>query len=77
MKQFYLKVIDQYIIDVVTFNPEKEGYILYEAYSLPADILNRCYKLENNHLIIDQEKYRTLLKIMEELNPEEEGDEDV
>lgn len=60
--KFYLKTEGGYVIDAVEYNPNRPDYILFEADSIPSDILNRCYKRESDTLIKDEVKYAAFLE---------------
>ena len=59
--KFYIQVVEGYVHDAVSYNPELPNYVLYEAETLPADILNRCYELVDGQLVRDEEKYADFL----------------
>jgi hypothetical protein len=78
--KFYLKLEDgsiPYVIDAVRYNPEREDYILFEANELPVDILNRCYILRKEGLILDEEKHKLFIEEQEAFAKQFAGDEDV
>jgi hypothetical protein len=60
--KFYLQTKEGYVTDAVSYNPNLPDYILYEANSLPDDILNRCYQRVGNTLVRDEHKYELLLE---------------
>ena len=60
--KFYLKVENNYVIDAVEYNPNRPDYVLYEAASIPSDILNRCYQRVGNTLTRDEVKYAAFLE---------------
>jgi hypothetical protein len=60
--KFYLKVAEGYVVDAVEYNPNRPDYVLYEAASIPSDILNRCYKLVSGKLVRDEVKYAAFLE---------------
>jgi hypothetical protein len=60
--KFYLRVENGYVIDAVEYNPERSDFQLYQAPSIPSDILNRCYKLEGGKLVLDADKHAVFLK---------------
>ena len=60
--KFYLKTEGGYVIDAVEYNPNRPDYILFEADSIPSDILNRCYKREGNKLVLDKVKHEAFLE---------------
>jgi hypothetical protein len=69
--KWYLQFDTQgYIIDCIRYNPQLEGYSLYESPSVPSDILNNCYKLNKNKLVLDEDKLK-VVKEQEELRRKE------
>jgi hypothetical protein len=60
--KFYLKTEEGYVIDAVEYNPNRPDYVLFEAPTIPSDILNRCYKREGNTLVRDEVKYAAFLE---------------
>jgi histidinol phosphatase-like PHP family hydrolase len=60
--KFYLKVENGFVIDAVEYNPERSDFQLYQAPSIPSDILNRCYKLEGGKLVLDTDKHAAFLE---------------
>jgi hypothetical protein len=60
--KFYLKVENGFVIDAVEYNPERADFQLYEAPSIPSNILNRCYKLEGGKLVLDADKHAAFLE---------------
>jgi hypothetical protein len=60
--KFYLKVAEGYVVDAVEYNPNRFDYVLYEAASIPSDILNRCYQRNGNKLTRDEVKYAAFLE---------------
>jgi histidinol phosphatase-like PHP family hydrolase len=60
--KFYLRVENGFVIDAVEYNPERADFQLYEAPSIPSDILNRCYKLEGGKLVLDTDKHAAFLE---------------
>jgi histidinol phosphatase-like PHP family hydrolase len=60
--KFYLRVENGFVIDAVEYNPERSDFQLYEAPSIPSDILNRCYKLEGGVLTLDTDKHAAFLE---------------
>ena len=60
--KFYLKVENSYVIDAVEYNPNRSDYVLYEAASIPSDILNRCYQRVGTTLVRDEVKYAAFLE---------------
>jgi hypothetical protein len=53
----YLQVNNEgYITDCIKYNPQINNYFLYEGGDIPGDILNSCYKLVNNKIVLDKEK---------------------
>jgi hypothetical protein len=71
--KFYLQVVEGYVHDAVSYNPELPNYVLYEAEALPADILNRCYELVDGELVRDEEKYADFLIEVEKAREEWEA----
>jgi hypothetical protein len=65
--KFYLQVKNGYITDAVEYNPNIEGYNLFEIDKLPPDIINRCYRIENNKLVLDEIKYAEFVAEQERL----------
>jgi hypothetical protein len=60
--KFYLRVENSYVIDAVEYNPERSDFQLYQAPSLPSDLLNCCYKLEGGKLVLDTVKHEVFLE---------------
>ena len=60
--KFYLKVAEGYVVDAVEYNPNRPDYLLYEADSIPQDILNRCYQRVGDTLVRDETKYAAFLE---------------
>jgi hypothetical protein len=60
--KFYLKTENGYVVDAVEYNPNRPDYLLYEADSIPSDILNRCYQRVGNTLVRDEHKYAAFLE---------------
>jgi hypothetical protein len=60
--KFYLKTEEGCVIDAVEYNPNRPDYVLFEADSIPSDILNRCYQLEDGELFLDEVKYAAFLE---------------
>ena len=60
--KFYLKTENNYVIDAVEYNPNRSDYLLYEADSIPSDILNRCYQRVGDTLVLDEAKYAAFLE---------------
>jgi hypothetical protein len=52
----YIKQTEGYVVDLVTYNPNIAGYDEQEVSSFPANVCNRCYKLENGAFVLDEEK---------------------
>jgi hypothetical protein len=65
--KFYLQETNGYITDVVEYNPNIEGYNLFEIDKLPQDIMNGCYRIENNKLVLDKIKYAEFVAEQERL----------
>jgi uncharacterized protein YpbB len=69
--KWYLQLDTQgYVVDCIRYNPQIEGYILHESPSVPSDILNSCYKIENNKIILDEKKLE-IVKEQDELRRKE------
>jgi hypothetical protein len=60
--KFYLKVAEGYVVDAVEYNPNRTDYLLYEADSIPSDIMNRCYQRVGDTLVRDEAKYAAFLE---------------
>lgn len=80
MKVYIQKDEQDYVRDLVTYNPKRENYIETEVVYLPANVMCGCFKLENGEWIIDQDKYDTIHareKVMRELGEDyrEESEE--
>jgi hypothetical protein len=60
--KFYLRVDNEFVIDAVEYNPERSDFQLYEAPSIPSDILSRCYKLQKGKLVLDADKHAAFLE---------------
>jgi hypothetical protein len=79
--KFYIQVVEGYVHDAVSYNPELPNYVLYEAEALPADILNRCYELVEGELVLDEAKHAEFLveaeKAREEWEARQKGLEEV
>jgi hypothetical protein len=60
--KFYLRVENGFVIDAVEYNPERSDFQLYQAPSLPSNLLNRCYKLEGGKLVLDTVKHQAFLE---------------
>jgi hypothetical protein len=60
--KFYLKVAEGYVVDAVEYNPNRTDYLLYEADSIPQDIMNRCYQRVGDTLVRDEVKYAAFLE---------------
>jgi hypothetical protein len=66
--KFYLKVVDGYIQDAVSYDPKLNNYILFEIDNLPKDIMNQCYKVVKDKLVLDETKYSEFLKKLKEID---------
>lgn len=51
----YVKIEKGYVTDCIQI--EHEGYIETTA-EVPSDVMNGCYKLKNNKLVVDEAKYQ-------------------
>ena len=60
--KFYLKTENGYVVDAVEYNPNRPDYLLYEADSIPQDIMNRCYQRVGDTLVRDEVKYAAFLE---------------
>lgn len=69
-RKCYLQIKNGYVTDAVEYNPNIEGYNLFETNKLPSDIMNGCYQIQNDKLVLDQVKYELFLKELEELEKE-------
>ena len=64
--KYYLQVQNGYVTDAVSYNPKMMGYNLFETSALPVDIMNGCYKISKNKLVLDDFKYREYIKKLNE-----------
>ena len=60
--KFYLQVKEGYVTDAVSYNPNIEGYNLFETDKLPDDIMNQCYQIIDGGLVLDEEKHKVFLE---------------
>jgi hypothetical protein len=60
--KFYLKLENGFVVDAIEYNPGREDFQLYEAPTIPSDILNHCYKIEGGNLVLDGDKYSEFLE---------------
>jgi hypothetical protein len=60
--KFYLKVAEGYVVDAVEYNPNRPDYLLYEADSIPQNIMNRCYQRVGDTLVRDEVKYAAFVE---------------
>jgi hypothetical protein len=75
--KFYLKIQEDFIVDAISFNPQRPDYILFETNNLPEDILIGCYKLVGNQIVLDEEKHKLFIEKQEAFAKQFAGDEDV
>ena len=68
--KFYLKIKDDYVVDAVSYNPHLKHYNLFETNKLPTDIMNGCYQIQNNQLVLNQNKYEIFLQESDALEKE-------
>lgn len=52
----YIKQINGYIVDLVTYNPSREDYIEHEVESFPSNVCNGCYQLIDGGFVLDEAK---------------------
>jgi hypothetical protein len=52
----YIKQTEGYVVDLVTYNPNIAGYDGFVVTNFPSNVCNRCYKLENDEFVLDEEK---------------------
>lgn len=60
--KFYLKIEEGYVVDAVEYNPDLPNYQLFEAPTIPSNILNRCYQLIDGELVLDEAKHEVFLE---------------
>ena len=63
--KYYIQIKNDFVHDAVSYNPNIEGYQLYKAETIPADVLNGCYKLVNDKLVLDEVKHAEYLAELE------------
>lgn len=63
--KYYIQIKNGFVHDAVSYNPNIESYQLYQAETIPADILNGCYKLVNGKLVLDKAKHAEYLAELE------------
>lgn len=58
MKTIYIKQNEAgYVIDLVEYNPERSDYMEYQVNDFPEDVMNRCYRInEDNEFELDEAK---------------------
>lgn len=71
--KFYLQVKEGFVTDAVSYNPNIEGYNLFETPKLPDDILNQCYKIVNGQLVLDEAKHKIFLEKVEKAQLERQA----
>lgn len=65
-KTIYVQVHNGYVRDAVSFNPNIDGYIPINVKDMPKDIMNQCYKVVDNKLVLDEEKNKIFVSQTEE-----------
>lgn len=62
---FYLRLLDDYIIDCITYQPQSHLYTKYVG-EIPPHIYSRCYQLIDGEIVRDEEKFKVYLKTLKD-----------
>ena len=63
--KYYIQIKEGYITDAVEYNPNLPDYQLYQAPTIPSDIMNQCYQLVDGKLVLDEAKHALFLEEVE------------
>ena len=72
--KYYIQIKEGYITDAVEYNPNLPNYQLYQAPTIPSDILNQCYQLVDGKLVLDGDKHKIFLEEAEKARLEFENE---
>lgn len=57
MKTIWIKQFDNYVVDAITFDANRDDYTPIDVTEMPCDIMCGCYQLLNDALVRDQIKH--------------------
>lgn len=57
MKTIWIKQFENYIVDAITFDPNRDDYSPIEVQEMPFDVMCGCYQLIDGVLLRDEIKH--------------------